>query len=199
MCDLKLVQIKGGERYFITFIDNCTRFCYLYLMRSKDEAIKKFKIFKSEVENQLSKKIKVLRSDRGGEYESPFKELCAENGIIHQTVAPYSPQSNGIAERKNRTLKEMMNALLINSGLPQNLWGEAVLTANHILNRLPHKKLEKTPYELWKGREPSFKYFKVWECLAKVIIPTLKKVRIGPKKWIVYLLDMLILVVHIDF
>ena len=83
MCDIKLVQTKGGKRYFITFIDNCTRFCYLYLMRSKDEAIEKFKIFKSKVKNQLSKKIKILRSDRGGEYESPFKELCVENAIIH--------------------------------------------------------------------------------------------------------------------
>ena len=77
-----------------------------------------FKHYKNEVENQLSKKIKAIRSDRGGEYESPFEEFCAEHGIIHQTTAPYSPQSNGIAERKNRTLKEMMNAMLVSSGLP---------------------------------------------------------------------------------
>ena len=75
----------------------------------------------------------------------------------------------------------MMNAMLISSGLPQNLWGEAILLANHILNKVPHKKKDKTPYELWKGRRPSFKYLKVWGCLAKVVIPDPKKVKIGPK------------------
>ena len=64
----------------------------------------------------------MIRSDRGEEYESPFAEICLENGIIHQTITPYTTQSNGIAERKN-SLKEMMNALLISSGLPQNLRG----------------------------------------------------------------------------
>ena len=80
-----------------------------------------FKHYKNEVENQLSKKIKAIRSDRGGEYEAHFGEFCSEHGIIHQTTAPYSPQSNGVAKRKNHTLKEMMNAMLISSGLPQNL------------------------------------------------------------------------------
>nr|CAN76029.1 hypothetical protein VITISV_016069 [Vitis vinifera] len=72
---------------------------------NKDEAIEKFVLYKTEVENQLNKKIKVLRSDRGGEYESPFVDICAQHGIIHETTAPYSPQSNGVAERKNRNLK----------------------------------------------------------------------------------------------
>ena len=63
----------------------------------------------------------MIRSDRGGEYESPFAEICVENGIVHQTTAPYFSQSNGIVERKNQTLKKMMNTLLISSGLPQNL------------------------------------------------------------------------------
>ena len=102
----------------------------------------------------------MITSDRGGEYESPFAEICLENGIIHQTTAPYTPQSNGIAERKNRTFKEMMNALLISSGLPQNLWGEAILTANQILIRVPHSKTNIIPYEKWKGRKPNLKYFK---------------------------------------
>ena len=77
--------------------------------------------YKAEVENQLNKKIKILRSDRGGEYESPFERFYAKNGIIHQTTAPYSPQQNGIAERKNRTLKDMINAMLLTSGLSTNL------------------------------------------------------------------------------
>ena len=75
----------------------------------------------------------------------------------------------------------MMNALLLSSGLPQNLLGEAILSANYILNRIPHKKTNKSPYELWKGRRPSYKYLKVWGCLAKVAVPIPKKVKIGPK------------------
>ena len=103
--------------------------------------------YKNEVENQINKKIKVLRSDRGGEYESPFGEFCLQHGIIHQTTAPYSSQQNGVVKRKNRTLKEMINPILISFGLPQNLWGEAILSANYILNKLPRKKTKKTPYE----------------------------------------------------
>uniref|UniRef100_A0A2N9GAW9 Integrase catalytic domain-containing protein n=1 Tax=Fagus sylvatica TaxID=28930 RepID=A0A2N9GAW9_FAGSY len=176
-----LVGKGGGRKYFVTFIDDCTKYCYVYLLRSKDEALESFIHYKKEVENQLNKKIKVLRSDRGGEYESPFGEFCSQHGIVHQTTAPYSPQQNGVAERKNRTLKEMMNAMLISSGLPQNLWGEAILSANYILNKLPQKKLDKTPYELWKGRTPSYQFLKVWGCLAKVAVPIPKKVKIGPK------------------
>ncbi|CAM8956955.1 unnamed protein product [Rhodiola kirilowii] len=80
-------------------------------------------MYKLEMENQLNKKIKMLRSDRGGEYVEPFGTLCAQNGIIHEVTPPYSPQSNGIAERKNRTIREMMNAMLLSSGLPQGIWG----------------------------------------------------------------------------
>ncbi|KAL6331736.1 hypothetical protein AAG906_016732 [Vitis piasezkii] len=114
-------------------------------------------------------------------YESPFVDICAQHGIIHETTSPYSPQSNGVAERKNRTLKEMMNAMLISSSLPQNMWGEAILTANYLLNKVPKKKAEKTPYELWKGRKPSYTYLRMWGCLAKVAVPPPKKVKIGPK------------------
>ena len=147
ICDMKSTPSRGGKKYFITFIDDCTRYCYVYLLNSKDEAIDAFRQYKTEVENQLDKKIKMIRSDRGGEYESPFAQICVENGIVHQTTAPYSPQSNGIAERKNQTLKEMMNVLLISSGLPQNLWGEAILTTNRILNRVPHSKTQSISYE----------------------------------------------------
>ena len=67
-----------------------------------------------------------MLNDRGGEYKSPFVDFCAQHGIIHETIEPYSPQSNGVTEQKNRTMKEMMNVMLISSGLPQNMWGEAI-------------------------------------------------------------------------
>ncbi|GJW98685.1 retrovirus-related pol polyprotein from transposon TNT 1-94, partial [Tanacetum coccineum] len=181
ICDLKSLPTKGGNKYFITFIDDCTKYCYVYLLKSKDEAIDKFVLYKTEVENQLGQKIKVVRSDRGGEYVSPFAELCAKHGIRHEFTAPYSPQQNGIAERKNRTLKEMVNAMLISSGLSQDMWGEAILTATYLLNKIPRKEKEETPYELWMGRKPSYQYLRVWGCLAKVAVPTPKAQKIGPK------------------
>ncbi|GJW13118.1 retrovirus-related pol polyprotein from transposon TNT 1-94 [Tanacetum coccineum] len=154
--DLKSLPTKGGNKYFITFIDDCTKYCYVYLLKS-------------------------FRSDRGGEYVAPFAELCAKHGIRHEFTAPYSPQQNGIAERKNRTLKEMVTAMLISSGMSQDMWGEAILTATYLLNKIPRKEKEETPYELWMGRKPSYQYLRVWGCLAKVVVPTPKAQKIGPK------------------
>ena len=112
----------------------------MYLLNSKDEAVEKFVLYRNKVENQLNKKIKVLRSDRGGQYESPFVDVCAQHGIIHEITTPYSSISNIVAEQKNCTLKEMMNTMLISSSLPQNMWGEAILFANYLLNKVPKKK-----------------------------------------------------------
>ena len=92
---------------------------------------KYFIIYKTKVENQLNKNIKILKFDRGGEYESnKFSDLCIKFGIIHQITAPYTPQQNEIAERKNKTLKEMVNFMLVSSGSPQNLCEETPLTVN---------------------------------------------------------------------
>jgi hypothetical protein len=117
--------------------------------------------------NQLSKSIKILRSDRGGEYFSTeFDAFCEEHDIIHECSAPRTPQQNGIAEKKNRTYQEMMNAMLMHYELPFNLWGEALLSACNIINRIPLMKTGISPYEAWKGRMPNISYFKVWGCVA---------------------------------
>ena len=111
----------SGKRFYITFIDDYSRYTRVYLLRNKDEAMDAFIKYKNEVENQLSKKIKRLRSDRGGEYESkPFNTFCEEHGIIHETTHSYSLESNGVVERKNRTLKEMMSVMLVSSGASLN-------------------------------------------------------------------------------
>ena len=85
----------------MTLIDGSRRFCYIYLLKSKDEALHYFKIYKAEVENQLERKIKKVRLDRGGEYFSNnFTSFCEEHGIIHERMPPYSPQSNGLPKEK---------------------------------------------------------------------------------------------------
>ena len=86
--------------------------------RNKDEALNAFIHYKTKVENQL---INVLRRDIGGEYEASFGEFCAQHEIIHQITAPYSPRQNGVARRKNHTLKKMINVMLISSSSPHNL------------------------------------------------------------------------------
>jgi len=113
------------------------------------------------VENQLENKIKCVRSDRGEEYFSnEFDLFCSENGIIHEWTPPYSPQSNGVAERKNRTLMYLVNVMLGTSGVAKAWWGEAVLTTCHVLNRVPTKNNDITPHEGWKGRKPSLHYLR---------------------------------------
>ncbi|GKA64215.1 putative zinc finger, CCHC-type containing protein [Tanacetum coccineum] len=118
---------------------------------------------KAEVENQLDRKIKVVRSDSGGEYygrhtdvgQAPrsFFDFCKDHGIINQYTMSGTPQQNGVAERRNRTLMDMVRSMLANSNLPEFLWTEALKTAVHILNRVPSKSVPKTPYEIWTGRK----------------------------------------------
>nr|AAM19019.1 putative polyprotein [Oryza sativa Japonica Group] len=182
LCEMNGVLTKGGKKYFMTLIDDCTRFCYVYLLKTKDEALHFFKIYKAEVENQLERKIKRLRSDRGGEYFSnEFASFCEEFGIIHEMTPPYSPQSNGVAERKNRTLTEMVNAMLDTAGLSKEWWGETVLTACHVLNKIPMKHKEVTPFEEWERKKLNLSYLRTWGCLAKVNVPIAKKRKLGPK------------------
>ena len=124
----------------------------------------------------------MLRSDRGGEYfMHDFNIFCEEHGIIHQCSAPYTPQQNGLAERKNRTLGEMVNCMLNKSKLPFNLWGEALLTACYIHNRIVSKKTKMSPYEIIKERKPDLSYLKVWGCLAYYRVPDPKRTKLGPR------------------
>ncbi|GJT22917.1 zinc finger, CCHC-type containing protein [Tanacetum coccineum] len=109
---------QGNNKYVITFIDDAARYCYVYLLHAKHEALDKFKIYKQEVELQRHDLIKVLRTDRCGEYYDPV--YFQSTGIIHQTTAPYTPQQNGVVERKNKTLKEMVNSMLSYSGQKPN-------------------------------------------------------------------------------
>ena len=101
------------------------------------------------VVNQLDKKIKTFRSDRGREYLSDeFRNLCDEKGIERQLSIPYTPQQNGVAERRNRTLLEMARSMMAQANLPITFWGNVLLTTAYALNRVPSKSVTSTLYEL---------------------------------------------------
>ena len=98
----------------------------------------------------------------------PFAKYLQDCGIIAQYTMPRSPEQNGVAKRSNRTLKDMMRSMMSRSNLPEYLWGEAIKTANYILNRVPSKSVPKTPFELWTNRKPSLNHFQVWGCPVEV-------------------------------
>ncbi|GJS21982.1 retrotransposon protein, putative, ty1-copia subclass [Tanacetum coccineum] len=133
-------------------------------------------VFQKEVENQLGKTIKSLRSDRGGEYMSQeFLDHLKEHGIIAHRTPPYTPQNNGVSERRNRTLLDMVRSMMSQTTLPKSFWDYALETAARILNMVPSKKVDKTPYEIWHGQAPKLSYLRVWGCEAFVKHDTLTK------------------------
>ena len=176
VCGPFRTSTMNGERYFITFIDDFSRYGYVYLLRHKHEAFDIFKLFQNEVENQLNKKIKILRSDRGGEYLSDeFKDHLESCGIVSQRTSPGTPQHNGVSERRNKTLLDMVRSMMNRCTLHLYFWGYALKTAARILNMAPTKKVDKTPYEIWHGRVPSLSYLRIWGCEAYVKTEALNK------------------------
>ncbi|KAK8704987.1 hypothetical protein V6N13_048598 [Hibiscus sabdariffa] len=169
VCGPMNTQARGGFRYFITFTDDFSRYGYIYLMRHKSEALEKFKEFRNEVQNQHGKSIKALRSDRGGEYLShEFDELLKECGIVSQLTPPGTPQWNGVSDRRNRILLDMVRSMMSHSDLPISFWGHALETAAFTLNRVLSKSVQKTPHEMWTGKRPSMPFMKIWGCKAYV-------------------------------
>jgi transposase InsO family protein len=118
VCGPMSISARDGSRYFVTFTDDFSRYGYVYLMRHKSESFKKIKEFKAEVENQLGKKIKVFITDRDGEYLSgEFRGYLKAHGILSQLTPPGTPQWNGVSERKNRTLLDMVCSMMSKAAL----------------------------------------------------------------------------------
>jgi IS30 family transposase len=136
---------------------------WIELLRSKDEALLSLKKIKQRAETENEGKLKAIRTDRGGEFNSAtFTIFCNEQGIKHYTTTPYSPQQNGVVERRNQSVVEMARCMLKSKRMPQKYWGEAVTTAVYLLNRSPTKSVQ--------GRlcaMPNFKW--CWEIVRQVL------------------------------
>lgn len=172
----------GGAEYFLTFIDDKTRYTWVYLLKTKDEVFNRFQEWKAMVENAVGKKLKVLRSDNGGEYTGKqFQEYLKEEGVRHERTVPKTPQQNGVAERLNRTLVEMVRTMLVESKLNQRFWGEAMSTATYLRNRCPTKAVESmTPFESLYGKKPNVKHLRAFGCVCYPLIMKDERKKLDP-------------------
>ncbi|GJV66803.1 retrovirus-related pol polyprotein from transposon TNT 1-94 [Tanacetum coccineum] len=159
------VRSYGGNRYTLVIVDDYSRYTWTRFLKNKTEAFDQFEIFSKKIQNQLGCTIVSIRTDHGREFDNEvqFGEFCNANGITHNFSAPRTPQSNGVVERKNRTLQEMSRTMLNEQSLPQKFWCNAVDTSTYILNRILIRTiLGKTPYEILRGRKPTLDYFRVF-------------------------------------
>ena len=161
----------NGKKYGLVIVDDYTRWTWVMFLAHKDESFKVFSIFCKRIQNEKGMCINSIRSDHGGEFENEsFQLFCEENGIHHNFSAPRTPQQNGVVERKNRSLQEMARTMLNDNSISKHFWAEAVNTACYIQNRIYIRPiLNKTPYELWKGRKPNISYFHSFGCQCFIL------------------------------
>jgi len=135
-------------KYSVTFIDDFNQYTWIYFLRAKSKVLSVFQNFVAYIDNQFSTCIKMLRSDSNGEYMShEFHDFLHHKGIVSQCSCPYTPQQNGVAERKNRHLLDVVRILLLESYVPSKFWVEALSTAVYLINRLPSQVLNfDSPY-----------------------------------------------------
>ncbi|GKD47076.1 retrotransposon protein, putative, ty1-copia subclass, partial [Tanacetum coccineum] len=152
VCGPFKITSRQGASYFVIFTNNFSHYGYVYLLKHKHEVFETFKVFQKEVENQLEKTIKSLRSDRRGEYMSQeFLDHLKDHGIIAHRTPPYTPHHNGVSERRNRTLLDMVRSMMSQTTLPKSFCDYALESVAHILNMVLTKKVDKTPYEETMG------------------------------------------------
>ncbi|XBI71622.1 hypothetical protein VPH35_065793 [Triticum aestivum] len=179
LCGAITPATPGGRRYFLLLVDDHNRYMWLNLLTSKDEAATTIKEFQARVEIEARRRLGTLRTDRRGEFTSTaLAKHFASIGVQRHLTAPYSPQQNGVVERRNQTVVGMARSMMKAKGMPDYFWGEAVTTAVYLLNRAFTRSVDgATPYEAWHGRKPEVSHLRVFGCVAHVksARPLLKK------------------------
>ena len=155
---------NDASLYGLVIVDDYSRYTWVHIVTYKHEVQEVFKRFSSRASTNFGVKIKHIRSDNGTEFKnSGLDDYLDELGITHELSAPYTPQQNGVVERKNRTLVEMARTMLDEFKTPHRFWIDAIDTACHIINRVYlHKFFKKTAYELLTDKKPNVSYFKVF-------------------------------------
>jgi Reverse transcriptase (RNA-dependent DNA polymerase)/gag-polypeptide of LTR copia-type/GAG-pre-integrase domain len=153
----------NGFRYYVNFIDDFSGFTWIYFLRSKDELVHVFQLFKSQVENTLQHKIKTLRIDGGTEYK-PLQRLFPQ--INYQITCPYTPQQNGTAERKHRHIVELSLATMAHASIPLTFWDEIFASIVYLINRLPSSSHHVIPFQTLFKKIPDYSHLRILGCLC---------------------------------
>lgn len=138
------------------------------------------KTFVARMERQSGKLIKFIRTDQGGEFSGVVLDFLADKGIVRQKSTPYYHIDPGMAEHAHQTVLNMARSLLISSNLPICFYGDAILTATYLHNRLIHTGASKTPYELLKGQSPKISHLRPFGCIAYVHVPAETRSKLAP-------------------
>ncbi|KAJ4740894.1 Transposon Ty1-H Gag-Pol polyprotein [Rhynchospora pubera] len=170
LCGPIVPMTPAGNKFFLLMVDDYSRYMWIVLLKSKDMAFQAFKEIKIAAELEANAKLKAFRTDRGGEFRSnEFTSYCKQVGIKRYLTAPYSPQQNGVVERRNQTVVGMARSMMRSMNMPAKFWGEAVTTAVYILNRAITKSVVgMTPYEAWHKQKPSVHHMRTFGCIAHV-------------------------------
>ncbi|GKB92876.1 putative ribonuclease H-like domain-containing protein [Tanacetum coccineum] len=165
------VRSINHKIYCLVVTDDYSRFSWVFFLATKDETSGILKTFITGIENQINHKVKIIRCDNGTEFKNnDMNQFCGMKGIKREFSVARTPQQNGVAERKNRTLIEAARTMLADSLLPTTFWAEAVNTACYVQNRvLVTKPHNKTPYELLLGRPPSISFMRPFGCLVTIL------------------------------
>ncbi|GJT41173.1 putative ribonuclease H-like domain-containing protein [Tanacetum coccineum] len=159
------------KMYCLIVTDDYSRFSWVFFLATKDETSGILKSFITRVENLIDQRVKVIRCDNGTEFKNKeMNQFCERKGIKREFSVARTPQQNGVAERKNRTLIEAARTMLADSKLPTTFWAEAVNTACYVQNRvLVTKPHNKTPYELFLGRKPALGFMRPFGCPVTIL------------------------------
>jgi transposase InsO family protein len=153
-----------GSKYYLVIVDDYSRFTWVFFLQEKPQIQETLKVFLSRAQNEFGLGLKKIRSDNGTEFKNSQTEgFLEEEGIKHEFSSPYTPQQNGVVERKNRTLLNMARTMFDEYKTPDRFCAEAINTACYSINRLYlHRILKKTSYELLTGKKPNVSYFRVF-------------------------------------
>ncbi|GJS17236.1 ribonuclease H-like domain-containing protein [Tanacetum coccineum] len=165
------VESINKKKYCLVVTDDCSKFSWVFFLAYKDETYDMLHDLIVGLENKLRHKVKTIRCDHGTEFKNQLmNEFCAKKGIKREYSIARTPQQNGVAERKNRTLIEAARTMLADSLLPIQFWAEAVNTACYVLNRvLVTKPQMKTPYEILMGRSPNISFMRPFGCPLTIL------------------------------